>query len=144
MIEILLFGVNILASWQPSPDAARYVASWGFAPYVYEGHAEAVGASLAMAGMPEGRTLYFVVQAKNTAGLVSVPTEQISIVLGAGGSPTPTATPVPTATATPPTPTQTKTPKPTPVMKLECTTPEGKPWACKRVSAGKYNCNAIN
>jgi hypothetical protein len=118
---------SLSLAWDPSPDPdiIGYTVWYGTATGQWTDALD-VGAATTAAvdNLTPGNTYYFVVIARNSAALESVPSNEVSGAV-ADGSPTPTPTPAPTPepsptpTATPfptpePTPTATATPFPTP------------------------------
>ena len=121
---LLLTGVanasTVQFSWNANPesDVNAYLVSYGFSSHSYiSTQNNGTSTSFTLSSLSPGQTVYFIVQAQNTAGLLSPATEELAFTVSnmGGGTPTPTPTPTPTATPTPtPTPTPTATPSPTP------------------------------
>ncbi len=94
---------TVRLAWDPSPDVvAAYVVQYGTAPGTYTKEAFVAGtATVADIGsLTAGKRHYFVVRAVNAAGLRSVPTNEVNLLVSAGG----TSTPPPDQAETPPPP----------------------------------------
>jgi hypothetical protein len=111
--------VNLAWNRNPEPDIAGYRLKFGSSQGVYTDQVDVSNQTTGTAsGLVEGVKYFFVVTAYNTAGLESLPSNEVAYNVPTptpSPTPTPTPTPKPTATPTPtPTPTPTLTPTPTP------------------------------
>ena len=118
-------GATVTLMWNANsePDIAGYRLLYGNAPHTYTEEIE-VGNSttVTVSNLPGGVVHYFAVKASNTAGFVSLPSNEVaSTIPGQTPTPTPTATATSTATATPiPTPVGTPSRyRPQPVSDFE-------------------------
>ncbi len=114
----VIAGSSVTLAWDANaePDVTGYRLLYGNASGNYALSQDAGNATTTIIpNLTPGATYFFVVTAYNSAGLESLPSNEVSYLVPVV-SPTPTPTPVPTATptptATPPPPPPTPTPTP--------------------------------
>lgn len=104
---------TVSLSWNANPESniSAYLVSYGFSSQSYTNTVNnGTNTSFSLASLSPGQTVYFIVKAQNSEGLLSGSTEELAFQVGSGnGTPTPTPTPSPSPS---PTPSATPTPAP--------------------------------
>src|SRR5207344_173341 len=116
-------GASVTLMWDRNlePDIAGYRLYYGTASQTYTQQIDVGTSTVATASnLPIGSPRFFVTKAYNTAGIESMPSDEVTYTAPLQtptATPTPSATPTPTSTPTPspsPSPTSTPPPSPTP------------------------------